>query len=350
MKRLLPDVLLKRMRENSLVLLMDSWYNFNNHRSDYLLIDLLLWKRLHRNVWSFSMCKCYNIFINMCEQMRIYGIHTNKHKENYMVKLARAEEEVLQTIIEHYTQNDKNLVNITYDVFPPYTLGNIKHYLDVLKYNSLISSYDQMLAEVDIFLTPDGIEYFPNKKKSIFPKSAKDLLVQLLEKDNPVEYMQYLFEDLDSKTDNRLRAMMRALREEGYISTRWADNVPYYIEFNEKAYTFNEKEAIEVGTGNTYIYNIMNGNANINSTDNSVRTVTITNNELDLFKKMLDVASNIKEDDKDEVITAIAEMRECYGKPTLKDKYFKFIEVSANHMALFTPFIPALTEMITMIK
>lgn len=268
-----------------------------------------------------------------------------------MVKLTRVEEEILQVILEYFVTNDENLVKVSYDVFPSYAVNNIQHYLEILKYNSLVSSYYQTLSTVEIYLSPDGINYFQNKKKSIFPKNAADLLVQLLEQENPVKYMQYLFEGLDSKTDNRLRAMMRALREEGYISTVWASDIPYSIVFNEKAYTFNEREAVEMGTGNTYIYNISNGNANINSTDNSVRTVTITNyNELDLFDKMLNVASSISESNKDEIITAITDMRENYGKPNLKDKYFKFIEVAANHMALFTPFIPALTEMITMIK
>ena len=41
-------------------------------------------------------------------------------------------------------------------------------------------------------------------------------------------------------------------------------------------------------------------------------------------------------------------MRNDYGKHGLKEKYYNFIEVAANHMALFVPFIPALTEMIRM--
>ena len=39
-------------------------------------------------------------------------------------------------------------------------------------------------------------------------------------------------------------------------------------------------------------------------------------------------------------------MKNNYNKPSLKEKYYKFIEVAANHMALFAPFIPALTEMV----
>lgn len=91
-----------------------------------------------------------------------------------MVKLARAEEEILQAILEHFVTNNENVVKVSYDVFPAYALNNIQHYLEILKYNSLISSYYQTLSTVEMYLTPDGIKYFQNKKKSIFPKSAMD--------------------------------------------------------------------------------------------------------------------------------------------------------------------------------
>lgn len=186
---------------------------------------------------------------------------------------------------------------------------------------------------------------FINKKKQAIPKNSMDLLQQLLEEDNPVEYMQYLFEGLDNKSDNRLRAMMRDLKEKGYIITSWADNVPYYIEFNERAYTVNEENRGEMQNGTYIINNITNGNANINSTDNSVRNTNISYNDAKLFEKMLEVASNITEENKNDIIIAIEDMKNNYNRPSLKEKYYKFIEVAANHMALFAPFIPALTEM-----
>lgn len=186
---------------------------------------------------------------------------------------------------------------------------------------------------------------FINKKKQVFPKNSMALLYQLLDQDNPVEYMQSLFKDLDHKSDSRLRAMMRDLKEKGYIVTLWADDIPDYIEFNEKAYTMDEEDTTEIKSGTYIINNITNGNANINSTDNSVRNTNISYNDAELFEKMLEVASNITEENKNDVIMAIEDMKNSYNKPSLKEKYYKFIEVAANHMALFAPFIPALTEM-----
>ena len=186
---------------------------------------------------------------------------------------------------------------------------------------------------------------FINKEKQAIPKNSMDLLRQLLGEDNPVEYMRYLFKESDNKSDSRLRAMMRDLKEKGYIITSWADNVPYYIEFNERAYTVNEENRGEMQNGTYIINNITNGNANINSTDNSVRNTNISYNDAKLFEKMLEVASNITEENKNDIIIAIEDMKNNYNRPSLKEKYYKFIEVAANHMALFAPFIPALTEM-----
>lgn len=270
-----------------------------------------------------------------------------------MIELLKVEEDVLEAILQKFIPNDENYVRVTYDIFPPYTMNNIVQYLRSLQNKSMIACCSQTLSDVEINLTPEGIAYFRNKKKAIFPKNSKELLKQLLDKDNPVEYMGYLFDGLDSKTDSRLRAMMRDLKEEGYISTFWASNVPYIIEFNEKAYNFDEQDTPAVGSGGSIVYNnynITNGNANINSIDNSVRTINITNNETELFDKMLDVASSIITDNKNEIISAITDMQMDYGKPSLKEKYYKFIEVAANHMSLFAPFIPALTEMIQLIQ
>lgn len=101
-----------------------------------------------------------------------------------------------------------------------------------------------------------------------------------------------------------------------------------------------------MGNGTYIINNITNGNANINSIDKSVRKTNITNNETEVFEKMFEIASNISEGNKNDVMIAIENMKNDYGKPGLKEKYYKFIEVAANHMTLFAPFIPALTEMI----
>lgn len=267
-----------------------------------------------------------------------------------MLALSKVEEEVLGAIITHYEKNESNFFRAKYEIFPQYVLNNLGQYLELLKSKSLIASYDQMLEIIEIYLTPDGIDYFVCKKKQIFPQNSIDLLHQLLDQENPVEYVQYLFKDVDYKTDNRLRAMMRDLRERGYINTAWANDMPYIIEFNEKAYTIDEEEKTVLTKGTYIVNNITNGNANINSIDNSVRNINESNNEMELFEKMFKVASDIAEEDRNDILMAIEDMKNDLGKPGLKEKYYKFIEVAANHMALFTPYIPAITELFMKIQ
>ena len=77
--------------------------------------------------------------------------------------------------------------------------------------------------------------------KEIVPSNSIELLKILLLEDNPVDYMGKLFKIADDKMDSRLRAMLRDLREKGYLTSYWADNVPYKITFNESAYLLQSK-------------------------------------------------------------------------------------------------------------
>lgn len=85
----------------------------------------------------------------------------------------------------------------------------------------------------DILVLPYSANTFNNEA---MPSNSMELLKILLLEDNPADYMGRLFKKADDKLDRRLRAMMRDLREKGYITSYWADDVPYEIVFNESAY------------------------------------------------------------------------------------------------------------------
>lgn len=97
--------------------------------------------------------------------------------------------------------------------------------------------------------------------------------------------MQCLFVVLDNNSDNGLRVMKRDFKEKGYITTLWADNLLYSLEFNEKAYAIGEETIKEMKNGIYIANNITNGNANINCIDNSIRNENIIKNAIELFKK-----------------------------------------------------------------
>lgn len=86
-----------------------------------------------------------------------------------------------------------------------------------------------------------GSDYFIKE----IPSDSMQLLYMLLQVESPEQYMEKLFEGADKKIDSRLRAMMCDLKEKGYLTAKWADNIPYIINFNEKAYILKVKAAKE---------------------------------------------------------------------------------------------------------
>lgn len=82
---------------------------------------------------------------------------------------------------------------------------------------------------------------------------------------------------------------------------------------------------------------------NINSTDNSV-TYNITENDKALMETLNMLAKEL--DNSEAIINSIEEMRDNVGKKGFADKYNTFIQNVANHMTIFAPFIPALTQLL----
>ena len=52
-------------------------------------------------------------------------------------------------------------------------------------------------------------------------------------------------------------------------------------------------------------------------------------------------------DNETEIISAVNNMQESVGTKSFAEKYNNFIQSAANHMTLFAPFIPALTQLLT---
>lgn len=94
------------------------------------------------------------------------------------------------------------------------------------------------------------------------------------------------------------------------------------------------------------IYNIQNdgGKVNIHSMDNSV-SISITANDEKLFETLVQLAEHLQ--NKEEIIKAVKEMRQEVGKPSFADKYNTFVQSVANHITIFAPFIPTLTNFLT---
>ncbi|MEA5049195.1 MAG: hypothetical protein VB034_11395 [Eubacteriales bacterium] len=91
-------------------------------------------------------------------------------------------------------------------------------------------------------------------------------------------------------------------------------------------------------------YNISNTQkVNIHSVDNS-KNYTLTQNEKEMFDKLVALAESLP--NKDSVIPNIRDMEHAAGTTSFAGKYNEFIQSVANHIAIFTPFIPLLTSLI----
>lgn len=167
--------------------------------------------------------------------------------------LDRACEDALRVILEKYDGNDSLSVSGGYDVFPKYMRFSLSDIFTKLKLSGVIASEISTMEAWNVYLTPNGITYFDDKKryeeglKPMFrklPANSKQLLDDILSSDNPTQMLCERFEKCTDKEDDELRSLLRELIEKGYINIPgWADNVPTYIEINNSARTYNEQEA-----------------------------------------------------------------------------------------------------------
>lgn len=96
----------------------------------------------------------------------------------------------------------------------------------------------------------------------------------------------------------------------------------------------------------TTIYNVSGPNArvNINSNDSSSNVINIAADEL--FAKIRETlgALPMAADRRDEVLTAVDSMERTRGTPEYLSWYSKFVSGLADHIALMSPFLPALAQ------
>lgn len=167
--------------------------------------------------------------------------------------LDRMCEEALTIILREYDGNANYAVHGEYDLFPAYMRFSHKATFEKLKMSGVIASYLQSLSGWSLYLTPNALTYFSDKEKHLernrpmfrkLPSNSNKLLQEILAAGNPTQLLCDRFENCSGKEDNELRSLLRELIQEGYISIpQWADDVPCYVEINNSAKTYNEREA-----------------------------------------------------------------------------------------------------------
>ena len=87
-----------------------------------------------------------------------------------------------------------------------------------------------------------------------------------------------------------------------------------------------------------------NARLNIHSTDQSVNSITV--NQEQLFSAIRDVVTKeISGTDQEKILSTLDDLERAQGQKTFGEKLASFIAVSADFMTLLTPFMPALAEL-----
>ena len=91
-----------------------------------------------------------------------------------------------------------------------------------------------------------------------------------------------------------------------------------------------------------------NAKININSNDNSINIQNINNNNDILFKEIENTIKKSRIQNKEEILLSINEMKKNIGTSSFKEKYLNFISSLSSHVTIITPFLPALSKLLSL--
>jgi len=102
------------------------------------------------------------------------------------------------------------------------------------------------------------------------------------------------------------------------------------------------------GQTTTNVYHVYGHNPrlNTNSTDHSVNSVTISNDQIFVELRQKIESGVLEADERNEILEKLHALEKDQDSPSFAKRYTEFTAVAANHMVIIGPFIPALTEML----
>ena len=73
------------------------------------------------------------------------------------------------------------------------------------------------------------------------PSNSKKLLDDILQSDNPSEFLRKCYVDTPAKDKDAIRGIIRELIGKRFIDVKWADNAPYYVTIHNSTRTYEEQ-------------------------------------------------------------------------------------------------------------
>ena len=87
--------------------------------------------------------------------------------------------------------------------------------------------------------------------------NSEELLLKLVDADNPTELLCGFFKDVCRKRDEELRGIIYELVQHGYIRVMWASNLPFRVVLSNSARMYREQSSdtqrsrgMEIAVGN----------------------------------------------------------------------------------------------------
>ena len=84
---------------------------------------------------------------------------------------------------------------------------------------------------------------------------------------------------------------------------------------------------------------------NVQSVDNSINVVEITNDQV-VQRIRETIQANVPFEQRPGILERLEVLEKAQSTPSFARRYTEFIAAAANHMTLLAPFIPALTELL----
>lgn len=110
------------------------------------------------------------------------------------------------------------------------------------------------------------------------PSNTKKLLDEIINAENPTQYLSDRFDAATAQEDDELRSLLRELKAGGFITIpMWADDKPYHVIINNIARTYDERLAeyeAERAAKQNITYNITDQSVTIGN-GNKIKGATI---------------------------------------------------------------------------
>ena len=256
-------------------------------------------------------------------------INKRKEKNSMFLILNANEESMLDVFLEKYNSSKDYEISGNCNEFPEHMRFSIKDTMNNLKLNNMISYYDLFInGEWNVILTPDSINYYSWKGGRIelfneLANSDKLLLKELIKIDHGGgNITDYLKEKLENDDQDKIRGIIGNLKNNGLLSTNWADNTIYFASLTHQGRTFFEREeehnnrmkilnspqTFNIGTinaqnSNVFLGDVIDSNVILNDTltkiENDINQNCKSQVEKENLRELLNEAKEIIDDFKD---------------------------------------------------